>query len=38
MWVSRPDADNSGDHIRGHGSVSADPANPATLTYMWVPC
>lgn len=38
MWVARNGADPSGDHLWGHGSVSADPTSPTTLAAMWTTC
>ena len=38
MWVTKAGADPSGDHIWGHGSVSADPTSPTTLVCMWTTC
>ena len=38
MWVTKPGVDPSGDHIWGHGSVSADPTSPSHLVCMWTTC
>lgn len=38
MWVTKAGVDPSGDHIWGHGSVSADPTSPSTLVCMWTTC
>lgn len=38
MWVTKAGADPSGDHIWGHGSVSADPSAPSQLVCMWTTC
>jgi hypothetical protein len=38
MWVSKAGADPRSDHLWGHGSVSADPTSPTTLTCMWTTC
>jgi hypothetical protein len=38
MYVGRTGADPGGDHIWGHGSVSADPTSPTFFVAMWSPC
>ena len=38
MWASRSGADPFNDHAWGHGSVSADPTNPTSMSAMWTIC
>ncbi len=38
MWASKAGADPANDHAWSHGSVSADPVSPTTLSCMWTVC
>lgn len=35
MYVVKPGADPSGDHIHTHGSISSDPNSPTVYVAMW---
>lgn len=38
MWASTSGANPINDHAWSHGSVSADPTSPTTLSCMWTVC
>ncbi len=38
MWASKSGANPINDHAWSHGSVSADPTSPTTLSCMWTVC
>lgn len=38
MWASKAGANPANDHAWGHGSVSADPGSPTSLSCMWTVC